>query len=85
MLVSNNRIVECTNGVINLQNYPTDWGNDVDASYVDTELVDEAGGDYRIKASSAIWGKGYGAGDEIPTAAAIATAVWARSGRSLTA
>lgn len=50
-----------------------------------TEFVDAANGDFRIKASSSIWGKGYGAGDEIPTPAQIATAVWARSGRSLTA
>jgi hypothetical protein len=46
--------------------------------------VDAANGDYRIKATSALWGKGIGAGDEIPTPAAIASAVWARTGRTLT-
>lgn len=65
-------------------NYPDTLGNYTTDSDDATEYVDAANGDYRIKATSAIWGKGYGAGDEIPTPAAIATAVWARSGRSLT-
>lgn len=83
---SGNRLRDNTSGnIINAGNYPVDVNNYVTDSDDATEFVDAAGGDFRIKASSAIWGKGYGAGDEIPTAAAIATAVWVRSGRSLTA
>ena len=74
----------------NQKDIPYDIGNDTSA-WDDSELVsyddtapDPMTDDYRIAATSAFWGKGYGAGDEIPTAATIATAVWARTGRSLT-
>jgi hypothetical protein len=64
-------------------NYPTDNNNTSSGTNAD-EFVDAAGGDYRIKFGSSLWGKGSGAGDEPPQPAAIATAVWAREGRSLT-
>lgn len=44
-------------------NYPEDLGNDVSAGTDSDEFVDAAAGDYRIKATSALWGKGIGAGD----------------------
>jgi hypothetical protein len=86
VVVSSCRLRDNTSGnVVNARNYPTDLNNYVTDSDDATEYVDATNGDYRIKATSAIWGKGYGAGDEIPTAASIAAAVWAREGRSLTA
>lgn len=85
VIVTGCRLRDNTSGnFANMGNMPTGLGNDESAGD-DTEFANYAGGDYRISASSAMWGKGYGAGDEIPTAAEIATAVWARSGRSLTA
>jgi hypothetical protein len=44
-------------------NYPTDNNNTSSGTNAD-EFVDVAGGDYRIKNTSDLWGKGYGAGDE---------------------
>lgn len=64
-------------------NLPDTFDNLTTDSDDATEFVDAANGDYRIKATSAIWGKGYGAGDEIPTPESIAAAVWVRNGRSL--
>jgi hypothetical protein len=68
----------------NMGNWPTTFDNLTSAGTDANEFVNVATGDYRIKATSALWGKGYGAGDEIPTPAAIAAAVWVRVGRSTT-
>lgn len=64
-------------------NYPITFNN-YTMDGADTEFADYAGGDYRISASSSLWGQRYGAGDQIPTATEIAAEVWARDGRSLT-
>lgn len=85
MVVSGCRLRNNTSGNFDgLGSYPSDLNNDVSAGTDADEFVDASAGDYRIKATSALWGKGYGAGDEIPTPASIAAAVWARSGRTLT-
>ena len=54
----------------------------------DPVFVDTAAADFRISTTSALWGLGYGIGDEPaaagPPPADLAAAVWARIGRSLT-
>jgi hypothetical protein len=45
-------------------NYPLTLGNDTSAGTDADEFVDAAGGDYRVKYGSTIWGKGYGVSDE---------------------
>lgn len=45
-------------------NYPTDLRNETGAGSDSDEYVNKASGDYRIKNTAAIWGQGYGAGDE---------------------
>jgi hypothetical protein len=66
LFVSNSRLRDNTSGNLNgLGNYPTDLDNYTTDSDDATEYVDAANGDYRIKAGCAIWGKGYGAGDEV--------------------
>jgi len=81
----NSRLRNNTSGNFNgFGNYPTDLDNDTSSGSDSDEYVNAAGGDYRIKFGSALWGKGYGAGDAPPDPEAIATAVWAREGRSLT-
>lgn len=63
--VSGNRLRDNTSGnITGLGNYPTDLNNYTTDSDDATEYVDTATGDYRIKYGSAIWGQGYGAGDE---------------------
>jgi hypothetical protein len=48
-----------------LLNYPTDFNNYTTDSDDATEYVSTgANGDFRIKNTAAIWGQGYGAGDE---------------------
>jgi hypothetical protein len=84
--LSGNRFRNNTSGAFNsISGEVLDLSNDTSPGTDADEFVDAANGDYRIKATSALWGKGIGAGDEIPTPAAIAAAVWARSGRTLTA
>lgn len=80
-----NRLRDNTSGNFNgMGNYPTDMNNETtDAADAD-DYVDAAGGDFRIKYGSAIWGKGFGVADAPPTAAEIAAAVWARGERTLT-
>ena len=64
-LVSDNRLRDNTSGNINgLGNYPTGLNNYTTDSDDATEYVNTATGDYRIKYGCAIWGQGYGAGDE---------------------
>jgi hypothetical protein len=60
--VNNNRIRDCVSGAIS--NAELDYDNITSAGTDADELVSVAGGDYRIKAGSAIWGLGIGAGDE---------------------
>jgi hypothetical protein len=63
-LIANNRLRNNTSGNFNgFGNYPTD-NNDTSSGTDADEFVDSAGGDYRIKNTSDLWGKGYGAGDE---------------------
>lgn len=61
---SHNRLRNNTSGNHNgFGNYPTD--QDYTSAGTDSdEFVNAAGGDYRIKNTAAIWGKGYGAGDQ---------------------
>jgi hypothetical protein len=70
LLSANNRFRDNTDGNTNgMGSIPTTWDiytTDTD----DTEFVDAAGGDYRVKSTAAIWGKGYGAGDEPATGGA---------------
>lgn len=69
---ANNRLRHNTSGPFNgFGNYPTDLDNDTDASMYASqavadaaEYVNPAGGDYRIKYGSPLWGRGIGAGDE---------------------
>jgi hypothetical protein len=63
MMLINNRFRDNTSGTVtgngslpSLLEYTTDTD--------DTEFVDAASGDYRVKNTAAIWGKGYGAGDQ---------------------
>jgi hypothetical protein len=65
VFASNSRLRDNTSGNFNgFGNYPTDLDNYTTDSDDATEYVDAAGGDYRIKYGSAIWGKGYGVADE---------------------
>lgn len=60
----NNRLRDSTSGnFANFGNYPTDYNYTTDSDDA-TEFVDSGAGDYRIKNTATIWGKGYGAGDE---------------------
>lgn len=67
VLMSHNRMRDNASGnVTGLGNYPADldlYTTDTDDA---TEFVNAAGGDYRISKDAATWGKGYGAGDEMP-------------------
>ncbi len=64
-LVSNSRLRDNTSGNFNaLGNYPDSLDNLVSGGLDADEFVGVANGDYRIKYGSAIWGQGYGAGDE---------------------
>lgn len=70
--VTNCRLRDNTSGnFADMGNYPESFGNDVSDGYADeaaadgAEYVNASIGDLRIKVSSPIWGKGYGAGDEI--------------------
>ncbi len=64
-MAANNRLRDNAIGNLNsFANYPTTLNNLTTSSDDATEFVNVAGGDYRIKASSAIWGKGYGVSDE---------------------
>lgn len=84
-IVSNCRLRNNTSGNFGgMGNWPEAYGNITSAGSDTDEFANYAGKDFRIKASSSLWGLDIGAGDEIPTAAAIATAVWARAGRTLT-
>lgn len=61
-------------------NYPTDLNNDVSDSTDAAEYVDATNGDYRIKASATIWGKGYGVADEAEPTLPAAGDVWYGTG-----
>lgn len=83
-LLVRNRIRSNTSGAVSAASDIPELDSDTSSGTDAAEFVDATNGDYRIKATSALWGEGYGAGDEIPTAASIAAAVWARSARTLT-
>ena len=69
-IASNNRLRDSTTAdFANFGNYPTSYNYTTDSDNA-TEFVDSAAGDYRIKNTAAIWGKGYGAGDQ-PAGGAI--------------
>lgn len=84
-MITNVRLRDNTSGNINgTDNWPVDvsvyTADDSDAN----EYVDAANGDFRIKSTSALWGKGYGVADYVPSAAEIAQAVWTHAPRELT-
>lgn len=65
MLASNNRLRNNSSGnFTGMANYPSDIANETAAGTDADEYVDAAGGDYRIKNTSTIWGKGYGVSDQ---------------------
>jgi hypothetical protein len=60
-----NRLRNNTSGNFNgFGNYPTDLDNETGTGSDSDEFVDAAGGDFRIKNTSSLWGKGYGVSDE---------------------
>lgn len=64
VIASGNRLRNNTSGNFNgFTNYPTDLSNNVSAGNNNDEFMDYAGGDYRIRPTSYLWGNGYGAGD----------------------
>jgi hypothetical protein len=64
VIASNNRLRDNTSGnFTGMGNYPESYNYITDSDDA-TEFVNAAGGDYRIKNTAAIWGKGYGPGDE---------------------
>jgi hypothetical protein len=68
MVATGNRLRDSTSGnFANMGNYPETYNYTTDSDDP-TEFVDSGAGDYRVKNTAAIWGKGYGAGDE-PAAA----------------
>lgn len=65
LFMADNRLRDNAGGNFNtLLNYPTTFNNYTTDSDDATEYVDAASGDYRIKKTAAIWGKGYGVADE---------------------
>lgn len=64
-IAAGNRLRDNTSGnLTGFGNYPTDSNYTTDSDDA-TEFVDAGAGDYRIKnTASAVWGKGYGAGDQ---------------------
>jgi hypothetical protein len=58
-----NRLRDSTANFANFGNYPTDSNYTTDSDDA-TEFVNAGSGDYRIKNTAAVWGLGYGAGDE---------------------
>lgn len=60
-----NRLRGNSNGnITGLGNYPADFENDTSGGSDAAEYMDAPGGDFRIKAGSAFWGKGLGVSDE---------------------
>ncbi len=65
LLIAGNRLRDNTSGNFGTTgDYPTTTTNYTTDSDDATEYVNAGSGDYRIKYGSAIWGQGYGAGDE---------------------
>lgn len=67
-----------TNNFANFGNCPTD-DNLISAGTNADEFVDYANGDYRIKNTSSLWGKSYGAGDQPASGGAVTAHPLARS------
>lgn len=66
--LSGNRLRDNTSGnITGAGAYPTDFGNDVSAGTDADEIVSVAGLNYLLRTGGAAWGKGFGAGDQIPT------------------
>lgn len=60
-----NRLRDNTSGNFNgFGNYPTDTNNETTDAADSDDYVDAAGGDFRIKNTSPLWGLGYGVADE---------------------
>ena len=80
--VANSRLRNNTTGdIYQIGNYPTTFDN-YTTDGDDTEFVNYANGDYRIaNAASAVWGKGYGAGDEPP--ASTGGGIWMPRARQI--
>jgi hypothetical protein len=67
-LLTGNRLRGNTSGdIAGLGNYPPDLENDTSSGTDAAEYVNAVGGDFRIKAGSAFWGKGLGVADEPAT------------------
>ena len=73
-IVANNRLRNNTTNFSGLGNYPTNYGNMTSSGTDSDEFVNVAGGDYRIKNTSDLWGKGYGVADE-PAAGGAGTTI----------
>jgi hypothetical protein len=85
VLAYNNRVRNNTSGqLLFSSNRPDYFGNETSAGTDADEFVDATNGDYRIKAGSSLWGKGYGVADEYDSPDNVALAVWTRLERSLT-
>jgi hypothetical protein len=64
-LIMNNRLRDNTGGNIDSEgNYPATFDNYTTDDSDANEYVDAAGGDFRIRPTSATWGKGYGVKDK---------------------
>lgn len=65
LYASRNRIRDNGSGPFGtFGNLPTDFDNDTSSGTNGDEFVNAAGGDYRIKAGSSLWGKNFGIADE---------------------
>jgi hypothetical protein len=65
IIVSNCRLRDNTSGNFSgMGNYPTDFDVITSSGTDSDEFVNTAAGDYRIKTTSSLWGKGLGPGDE---------------------
>lgn len=63
--VQNCRLRNNTSGnITGLGNFPLTQNNETSSGSDTDEYVDSTNYDYRIKSTSSMWGKGYGAGDE---------------------
>jgi len=69
VFATGNRLRDNTSGNLSgFGNYPTTFDNYTTDSDDATEYVDASGGDFRIKNTATIWGKGYGVSDEAAAA-----------------
>jgi hypothetical protein len=65
MLASNNRLRNNGADFAGMGNYPSDMANETAAGTDADEFVNAAGGDYRIKSTSSMWGRRFGVSDHV--------------------